>query len=115
MRWEDSEAERKGKEEQRMEDKGLGERSPRTGERLLGRETPPLSSPFNSSPRPRPSKSGAGHPPPAAMFAELQACHGSEFRPGLWSSPPSASQHTPPFTTSTPPPAVEKHHSTTHE
>ena len=50
MRWEDNEAERKGKEEQRMEDKGLGEHSPRTGERLLGHETPPLSSPFNSSP-----------------------------------------------------------------
>lgn len=50
MRWEDNEAERKGKEEQRTEEKGLGDRSPRTGERLLGRETPPLSSPFNSSP-----------------------------------------------------------------
>lgn len=52
---------------------------------------------------------------PLPMFTELQAHHESEFRPGLWSRPPRASQHTPPFTTSTPPPAVEKHHSTTHE
>ena len=57
---------------------------------------------------------GTLHAPPP-VFTEWRARHESEFRPGLWSCPPRASQYMPPFTTSTPPPAVEKHHSATHE